>query len=186
MGPLEETSPAGASRHFEVNYFGTVRVLRAVLPTMRRQGSGMLIIVGSLGGLIGLPYLSHYCAAKSALDRLVESLRPEVSGFGIGATIVHPGNFKTGFSARHRGGAEIEKDSPYLDAFARRAEFYRHCEECGSMPAALARTIDRLLERKRLPPSLVVGSRLERTGAIAKRLLPARVFEPALRLFYSP
>ncbi len=94
-GPFEETSVEEARTHFEVNYFGTVRVLRAVLPAMRLQRRGRLLIVGSIGGLIGLRYQSHYSAGKFALDGLIESMRPEIRPFGIDATVVHPGDFNT-------------------------------------------------------------------------------------------
>lgn len=186
MGPFEETTGTDALQHFEVNYFGPVRVLRAVLPAMRRQHSGTVIIIGSIGGLIGLPFLSHYCAAKSALDRLVESIRLELSEFDIDITLLHAGNVRTGFSDRNNIGSAIKSSSPYLDEFTRSAEFYRRCEAVGSMPSTLARRINRALDRGQLPPRLVEGALLEKIGVTAKRLLPARLFEKALRSFYGP
>lgn len=186
MAPFEAISPAEASKHFEINYFGAVRVLQAVAPAMRRGGSGKLIVVGSIAGLIGLPFLSHYCAAKSALDRYIESIRPELSGIGIAATVVHPGNFKTGFSSRPHVSSGLEEDTAFLDKFKRHAELYRRYEVNGSPPAAFAEKINDLLERKQLPPRVVVGSTLETIGVIAKRLMPSRLFEKGVGTFYGP
>ncbi|HXF53722.1 MAG TPA: SDR family NAD(P)-dependent oxidoreductase, partial [Hyphomicrobiaceae bacterium] len=78
VGPIEETTIEEAKQHFDTNFFGAVRVIRAVLPSMRRQQAGRIIVVGSIGGLIGIPYQGHYSAGKFALDGLVEALRTEV------------------------------------------------------------------------------------------------------------
>ena len=186
IGPFEDTSPAEAVQHFEVNYFGAVRVLRSALPAMRRQQSGKLIVVGSIGGLIGLRYLSHYCAGKAALDRLIEALRPEVARYGIEATIVHPGDFNTNLRTNCSTSAATKLGSSYYGEFERYAEFYHQCEAQGRQPDALAARIDSLLERRRLPAKVVAGTRLETLGAIGKRLLPARLFERIAGIIHSP
>lgn len=187
MGAFEDTTPQEAADHFDVNYLGAVRVMRSALPAMRRQQSGKLLIVGSIGGLIGLRYLGHYCAAKSALDRLIEAMRPELSEFGIEATIIHPGDFNTKLSSNCTNAAAAESDrSPYLDEFSNYSEFYKQCEADGLSPDILAQRIDRLLERKRLPARAIVGTRLETIGVMAKRLIPTRLFETCLSIIYRP
>ncbi|MGD9829431.1 MAG: SDR family NAD(P)-dependent oxidoreductase, partial [Hyphomicrobiaceae bacterium] len=118
-GPVEETTVDEAKRHFDVNTFGAVRVMRAVLPGMRERGSGKLLLIGSIGGLIGLRYLSYYSASKFALDGLVESIRPELRAFGIDATVIHPGDFKTELSSKAGVSAATLPGSPYHDAFQR-------------------------------------------------------------------
>lgn len=185
-GPFEETTVDEAKQHFDVNYFGAVRVMRAVLPTMRGQGAGKLVMVGSIGGLIGLRYLSAYSAAKFALDGLIEAVRPELIGFGIEATVVHPGDFKTELSNKAGVCAAAKAGSPYHDAFQRSRSFYRQAEESARPPEVLARRIDRLLDRKRLPVRVVVGTPLELIGVGAKSALPSRVFEFILGKTYGP
>jgi NAD(P)-dependent dehydrogenase (short-subunit alcohol dehydrogenase family) len=98
-GPIEDTSIEEAKWQFETNFYGTVRLIRAVLPGMRKQASGKIIVIGSIGGLIGLPYLGYYSAAKFALDGLVEALRTEIAPFGIQACVLHPGAFRTAMDA---------------------------------------------------------------------------------------
>lgn len=184
-GPVEETSVDEARQHFDVNYFGTLRLLHAVLPEMRRQRSGRIIVIGSIGGLIGLRFLGQYSAAKFALDGLLEALRPEIAPFGIDATIVHPGDFDTSLSASGAVSAASGPGSPYWEAFERAAAFYRKAEAQARSPDVLAHRIDRILESRRLPPRIVVGTPMETLGVIAKRSLPARLFERILGSTYG-
>jgi NAD(P)-dependent dehydrogenase (short-subunit alcohol dehydrogenase family) len=185
-GPFEETSIGEAQGHFEINYLGAVRVLRAVLPIMRQQRSGKLLVIGSIGGLIGLPFLSHYSASKFALDGLIEALRPEISPFGIEATIIHPGDFSTALSANRVISAVTKPGSPYYDVFRRAVEFYRKAEEQGRSPEILARKIEALLDGPRLPVRVVVGSSFERLGVLAKTWLPSPLFELIVGKAYGP
>jgi short-subunit dehydrogenase len=94
-GSAEETSIEQAYRQVETNFWGAVKMTRAVLPIMRQQHSGKIITIGSLGGLIGLPNQSYYSAAKHALEGFYKSLRLEVSAFNIKISIIEPGFFKT-------------------------------------------------------------------------------------------
>jgi NAD(P)-dependent dehydrogenase (short-subunit alcohol dehydrogenase family) len=82
---LEDTDDDEAKRQFDTNFFGTARTIRAVLPAMRKQSSGKIVVIGSIGGLIGLPFVAYYSASKFALDGLVEALRGEVAPFGVQA-----------------------------------------------------------------------------------------------------
>lgn len=185
-GPVEETSAAEAQRHFDVNYFGTVRVIGAALPVMRRQGRGRLIVIGSIAGLIGLRYLAHYSAAKAALDGLVEALRGEVQPFGVEATIVHPGDYRTDISFKGTKCAASGPASPYAGDYQRSLRFYADAEARGPEPAHLARRILALLGRRHLPVRVVIGAPLERLGVVAKKLLPSRLFERLMAVVYGP
>jgi NAD(P)-dependent dehydrogenase (short-subunit alcohol dehydrogenase family) len=78
-----------------VNIFGAFHVCRSVLPVMRRQGGGYIVNVGSIGGLIALPYQPLYSASKFALEGLTESLRLEVRPFGVRVVIIGPSDTKT-------------------------------------------------------------------------------------------
>jgi NAD(P)-dependent dehydrogenase (short-subunit alcohol dehydrogenase family) len=96
-GSAEETSLEQAYRQVETNFWGAVKMTRAILPMMREQRSGKIITIGSLGGIIGIPYQSYYSAAKHALEGFYKSLRFEVSSFNIKISIIEPGFFKTNF-----------------------------------------------------------------------------------------
>jgi len=97
-GGLEELTDHEARANFDVNVFGTLNVIRKALPYLRQQQSGHIINISSIGGFTGLfPGFGVYCATKFAVQGLTESLAAEVKDFGIYATIVSPGYFRTSF-----------------------------------------------------------------------------------------
>lgn len=185
-GPIEETSEDEALVQFNTNYFGTLRMLRNVLPIMRAQNSGTIIIIGSIGGIIALPFQAHYSATKFALDGMVTALRTEVRPFNIHACVLHPGNFKTALNENRTRAKSVAPHSPYLAAFERAANFYASEEISAPSPAIVARKVEQILTQARPRVRYIVGSPLERLGVFAKRALPSSLFELAIRLFYFP
>jgi NAD(P)-dependent dehydrogenase (short-subunit alcohol dehydrogenase family) len=107
VGAVEETTEEELRGIFDVHVFGPAALVRAVLPTMRRQGSGAIVQISSFGGQVAYPGFSAYCATKFALEGFSEALAPEVAPFGIKVLIVEPGAFRTGFS----GGALAQSQS---------------------------------------------------------------------------
>jgi NAD(P)-dependent dehydrogenase (short-subunit alcohol dehydrogenase family) len=184
-GALEDTTVDEAKKHFDTNFFGTVRIVRAVLPTMRRQGAGKIIVIGSIGGLIGLPYIGHYSASKFALDGLVEALRLEVQPFGIEATIIHPGDFRTAISDNQVTARNAGAGSAYFVPCHRTIDIYDVGVRHARPPDAVARKVERLLSRRRLPVRSVLGPPTEVLGVWLKALLPARSFEYLMRKSYK-
>ncbi len=98
-GPIEEFSDAEARRQFETNVFGVLNVLRSVLPAMRERGSGVIVNVSSIAGLVSAPYAGLYAASKHALEALSEAMHYEVHPFGVRVAVVEPGGFDTEFGA---------------------------------------------------------------------------------------
>jgi NAD(P)-dependent dehydrogenase (short-subunit alcohol dehydrogenase family) len=184
-GAVEDCSIAETAAQFDTNYLGTVRLVRAALPAMRRQQAGKIVIVGSIGGLIGLPFLAHYSATKFALDGFVEALRGELASSGIEVTILHPGDVRTAFGANRIVG-EATSTGNYAEKFRRTLAFYNAAEAGGIAPDKVALEVQRLLRARRLPVRAVVGTPLEVAGTWAKRLLPGRWFEAAFRKAHSP
>ena len=124
LGLFEETRPEDARVQFDTNVFGLFDMTRAVLPIMRRQRSGHVFNISSIGGLVGGESGSIYCASKFAVEGFTESVAAEVKPFGIRMTIVEPGFFRTDFldarSVRHA-------DNPiadYAEASAAIRAFY--------------------------------------------------------------
>lgn len=119
-GPLEAFTPEQVRQQFETNVFGMVRVNRAALPHMRKQGSGLLLQIGSIGGRVALPYLGLYGATKFALEGLTESYRDELAPFGIGAAIIEPGTYPTPIDTRRQDAADTARAAVYqvgMEAF---------------------------------------------------------------------
>ena len=94
-GSVEETTIEQAQSQFDTNFWGSVKVTKAVLPIMREHHSGKIITIGSLAGLIGVPFQSYYAASKHSLEGFFKSLRYEVKSFNIKVSIIEPGFFKT-------------------------------------------------------------------------------------------
>jgi NAD(P)-dependent dehydrogenase (short-subunit alcohol dehydrogenase family) len=120
IGPLEAYTPEQVQQQFDTNVFSVLRVNRAALPHMRRQGSGLLLQIGSIAGRIALPFQGLYTATKFALEGLTESYRYELAPFGIDAAIIEPGTYPTPIMVNHQSAADTERAALYqaaMDAF---------------------------------------------------------------------
>lgn len=98
FGSVEELSMKSWEQSFDVNLFGTIRVIKAVLPFMRERKSGQIINTSSLGGLISIPFQTHYSASKAALKIFTEGLRTELKPFSIKVSTILPGDINTNFN----------------------------------------------------------------------------------------
>lgn len=118
-GFAEELTIEEYKLQFETNFFGVIRVTNAVLPLMRKQGSGRIINISSISGLVGFPALSPYVSSKFALEGYSESLRLEVKDFGIDVVLLEPGSFQTNIwtSGTHLSKNAGMDGSPYQRMF---------------------------------------------------------------------
>ena len=179
-GPAERTPLADAMAQMDSNFWGAVRVVNAVLPAMRSQGGGRILLVSSLGGLISIPFQSFYSASKFALEGYGEALAYEVAPFNIHVTLIEPGNFSTNFTANRRTVAR-SVDDPYAVASAKAIATMERGEQNGADPRDVAKVVERVLSLRRPPRRISVGPFVERVGLIAKRLLPFRIFEASAK-----
>ena len=113
-GAVEHTTVAEAKAQVETNFWGSVRTVQAVLGPMRDQGSerggGRIVLLSSIGGVLGIPFQAFYSASKFALEGLAEGLAYEVEPFGIHVTLVQPGNIATDFTASRQRAAAADGD----------------------------------------------------------------------------
>jgi NAD(P)-dependent dehydrogenase (short-subunit alcohol dehydrogenase family) len=180
-GAVEQTPIERAKHQIETNFWGAVRVVQAALPHMRRQGGGRVVLVSSIGGIVALPFQAFYSASKFALEGYGEALAYEVAPFGIGVTLVEPGNVRTDFTQNRLDVAPPEGEDAYADMVAKSVGLMERDEQNGVPPDAVAVAISRVLDSRRPPRRVSVGKPDERVGIIAKRLLPYRVFERAAK-----
>lgn len=110
-GAVEEVTEAEGRRMFDVNFFGAMAVTRAVLPQMRKQGSGMVVSISSVGGFDGAPGFSYYSASKFAIEGFSESLVREVDTMGIKTMVVEPSSMRTNFRGSSMAMAKLEMDA---------------------------------------------------------------------------
>jgi NAD(P)-dependent dehydrogenase (short-subunit alcohol dehydrogenase family) len=113
-GCWEDLSDSDIEAQFQTNVFGLLRVTRAVLPSMRKQGSGKIINIGSIAGFMGTPFLGAYSATKFAVNSITEALRMEARPWGIDVTEINPGEVQTNVVQNARMGQRVKSpSSPY-------------------------------------------------------------------------
>ena len=145
-GVFEGADDAAIRRQFETNVFGLMRVSRAVIPVMRRQGSGALVQVSSMGGRVTFPLYSIYHATKWAVEGFSESLAFELRPFGIRVRLVEPGAIRTDFYGRSREPIAAPVGVGYDDLVARcEAISLSAGRQGGSGPEVVAGTIIRAI-----------------------------------------
>ena len=172
-GAIEDTPPQEASRQFEVNLFGVLRVCRAVLPAMRARKSGHIVNIGSIAGLVAVPFQGLYSASKFALEGFTEALRYEVRPWGIHAVLVEPGDHRTALTGNRR-----TLPSPAYGERAQQAiERMAHDEQTGPAPENVARLVARVLETPHPRLRYTCGPASERAAVWLKRLAPFALVE---------
>lgn len=181
-GAVEETSVEEAKAQFETNFFGTLRMTREVLPHMRQRRSGHVVVVGSLAGLIPVPFLGFYSATKFALEGYAEALRHEVRPFGIRVSLVEPGFMRTGLQGARRWASGRLPD--YEAARTRTMERVTLYENRDPHPEKVAATILRIL-RSRNPRLRHPVGKHAGAFAIGRKILAEPLFERGARRFFG-
>jgi short-subunit dehydrogenase len=185
-GAVEDTSIEEAKDQFEVNFFGVLRVCRAVLPAMRNQRQGTIINIGSIGGLMAIPYQGLYSATKFALEGLTESLRLEVRDFGIRVVLIEPGDHRTGFTQNRRSTAASAEGSAYRAVFEHAVARMAADEQAGPSAERVAALVSKVIDTRRPRLRYTVGPAPQRAAAWLKRLLPHASIEAIMRQNYLP
>ena len=154
FGAVEEVTDAELRDQLETNVFGAHRVVRAALPGMRERGSGHIVQVSSVGGVMAVPNMGAYHASKWALEALSESLAAEVARFGVHVTLVEPGGYDTdwaGSSSRH------SDPLPPYDTMREEMAARRSATVSGD-PAAAARTLLDIVDADQPPLRVLFGA----------------------------
>lgn len=179
-GALEENSLEDAWAQFDTNVFGVLRLLKAILPAMRQQGSGQIITVSSLLGVVAMPYLGLYASSKFALEGMIEGLYHELRPFHVRVSLVEPTFFHTNFDAR----PPATPLAAYASARQSMMRFVRQAVEQGPDPEQVARRIVQLATSGDPPLRSSVGPRASLLVAL-RHWLPPRLFEQVLRRVFQ-
>jgi len=178
-GYFEDLSEQEIRRVFDTNVFGAMATTAEVLPHMRRARRGRILLVTSVGGRIGSPALSAYCASKFALEGFGECLALEVAPLGIQVSLIEPGIVKTEIWGPNRGVAPgaLNPESPYYYWFREQEDLADWAVRTSpTRPADVARAVHRALTVKNPRLRYLVGRRARALLAI-RRLLPSALFE---------
>jgi NAD(P)-dependent dehydrogenase (short-subunit alcohol dehydrogenase family) len=182
-GAVESTTIDEAHEQFETNFFGTMRMCRAVLPIMRQQGSGRILNLSSIAGRIGIPYQALYSASKFAIEGFTEALRMEVAPFGIQVVLIEPGDFRTGFTASRRMARDA--GSPVYSARQAKAlAVMEHDETQGATPEAVGRLAHRIITSRSPRVRYAVGPVSEKLALALERFAPSRLLEWGIATYY--
>ena len=181
-GAAESTPEEAVRKIFELNFFGVLNSVRAVVPHMRKAGAGTIVTVSSVAAELSIPFQSFYSATKSAVSSLSDALRIELAPFGIKVTSVLPGDVRTDFTAsREKNTAD---DPAYGDRVARSVAVMERDEKNGMPPSVIARDIFRVATMKNPPVRKIGGTKYKVLVAVAKTL-PRRAVSFILGKLYG-
>lgn len=184
-GAIEDTSVEEAKAQFEVNFFGILRMCRAVLPGMRRERAGYIVNIGSIGGLIAIPFQAFYSASKFALEGFSEALRLEVGPLGIHVVLIEPGDHRTSFTQNRQSTRGSQAGSAYRDRFERSIARMAADEQGGPSPEGIARLLHKVISNPHPRLRYTAGPPAQRAAVWLKRILPYAVMEKIMRDHYS-
>lgn len=157
VASIEEGNEASVKAMFETNFFGALRMMKAVLPGMRQRRSGRIIQISSLAGRISNPATGYYSSSKFALEAVSDTLSREVAGLGIKVCSIAPGMFRSDFSGRSLKAGE-SRESDYAESVAERIKLVRSVDghQRGD-PLKLARLVVAVADMDDPPPQMIAG-----------------------------
>ena len=167
FGAIEESEEEEVRRMFEINFFGLAAVTREVLPVMRRQRSGHILNVSSVGGIAAFPGVGFYNATKFAVTGYSEALAKEVAPLGIKVTVIAPSGFRTDWAGRSANDTRIKIDDYAATAHANQDTIRGYSGNQPGDPVRAAQAIIKAVESESPPVRLLLGNGALR-GAKAK------------------
>ena len=181
-GAVEFTKPEDSCRQIDVNLFGTDRAVRAVLPTMRSQGVGRIVLISSVAAVTPIPFQTWYSATKAAVNSYAMALANEVRPYGIGVAVVMPGDINTGFTATRKKSSDGDKE--YGGRIERSVSRMEKDEKSGLSAEFAGKTVAKAALSKR--PKMFRSTGLKYSLACtAVKIVPARLLRWALYKIYA-
>ena len=181
-GAVEFTDTADVRRLFDVNFFGMVRMNRAVLPLMRRQGGGRIVNLSSVAAPVPIPFQTYYSAGKAAVNSYTMALSNEVKPFGITVCAVMPGDIKTGFTAARQ--KSIAGDDIYGGRITRSVAGMEKDEQTGMDPAKAGAFIASVALKNSRKPLYTIGFGYK-CAVFLTKILPARWLNALIGQLYA-
>ncbi len=179
-GALEEVPLSEARYQFEVNIFGLARLIQLALPQMRKQHSGKIINISSIGGKVGEPHGTWYHATKFAVEGLSDSLRMELKQFGIDVVIIQPGAIITEWASIARNNMiKVSGNGPYKELAQKHFKMYERADKTGGKPIVVAQTIVDSIESAKPKTRYATGGGAKMV-LFMRRILPDRAFDKVI------
>ncbi|MBN1595317.1 SDR family oxidoreductase [candidate division FCPU426 bacterium] len=183
FGSIEEMPLEKVYEQMETNFFGYVRTIQAVLPSLRQRHTGHIVLVSSIGGVVCIPFQAHYSAAKYAVEALTQGLRQELYATGVKVAAVRPGDIQTEFNdATYR---HMPPDSPYQKRCAACWTTIDKNMKIAPKPVLVAKTIYKILNSKNPKAYYTAADFFTGLTPIIAPFLPSKLKEKVIRLFYN-
>ena len=180
VGSVEDSSQEEILRLFNLNLVGSVQMMSAVLPKMREQKSGKIINISSIGSEMGLPFRGFYSASKSALDKVTEAIRYEVSPWKIDVCALHLGDIKTKIAENR---VQTKVSEPYQKTFEKIYSVMNSHVDDGTEPSGVANYMEKLLTKKSWKAHYYFGKFGQKIGVPLKWILPQNFYENLMRKY---
>jgi len=157
FGAIEESEEDEVRRMFEINFWGLANMTKAVLPGMRKQRSGNIVNIASIGGLVGFPAVGYYNATKFAVDGFSDALSKEVAPLGIKVTVVAPSGFRTDWAGRSANNSSIVIDDYKATAETNKNTIRGYSGKQPGDPVRAVKAIVKAVEAENPPLHLLLG-----------------------------
>lgn len=180
VGAVEDSGKNEILQLFNLNLVGSVQMMTAVLPQMREQKVGKIINISSIGSEMGLPFRGFYSASKSALDKVTEAIRYEVSPWNIDVCALHLGDIKTNIADNR---VKTKVSEPYKTVFDQVYTLMNSHVGDGTEPIDVAVYIEKLLEKNSWKAHYYFGKFGQKIGVPLKWILPQNFFENLMRKY---
>lgn len=180
VGAVEDSDKEEIIKLFNLNLVGAVQMMSAVMPKMREQGKGMIINVSSIGSEMGLPFRGFYSASKSALDKVVEAMRYEVSPWNVEVCTLHLGDIKTNIAENR---IKTEVSAPYKTIFEKVYALMNAHVDSGTEPIEVAEYVEKLLGKKKWKSHYYFGKLGQKIGVPLKWILPQNFYESLMKKY---
>ena len=181
-GAIEFTDTAEAQRQFDVNFFGMVRMNKAVIPVMRRQGGGRILSMSSVAAPIAIPFQAYYSASKAAVRTYTMALYSEVKPYGIEVCAIMPGDIATGFTAARR--KNPDGDEAYGGRISRSVAVMEHDEQTGITAETAGKYVAEKAIQPRVPVLCTLGGKYK-LFVFLTRLLPTKALVELVGKIYA-
>ena len=182
VGAVEDSTQEEILKLFNLNLVGSVQMMSAVLPKMREQKLGKIINISSIGSEMGLPFRGFYSASKSALDKVTEAIRYEVSPWNIDVCTVHLGDIKTKIAENR---VKTKVSEPYQKTFEKVYALMNAHVNDGTEPLEVAEYVEKLLSKKTWKAHYYFGKFGQKIGVPLKWILPQNFYENLMRKYNS-
>lgn len=185
LGSCEETGLDEYNSVMQTNFIGSVAMIQAALPIMRKQHSGKIINFSSINGLMGVPFQGAYTASKHAMEGFTECLAMEVAPFGIQVCLVEPGDHRSGSQAyRGRAKGMVPGHSPYEAAFAKGTSVIERDEKHGRSPERLGKKVATLAGRRHMPRRKRIAKADQHLAVLLHDTIPNHLFSFIISHYY--